>query len=164
MVKPYLLWKHITNCRKDESKLEPICFCHFEIYDESILTKYEIKPLPEMGRAVIEVFGGCNFKCDMCPQTVGRGKDWTRKMPLDLFENILKQQRKTSYQPRRFGEPTMAKDLYKYVQLCTDYGFDSFIYNGSKLTGDLCKNAYSLDLNLFVTVVLVTIMIHIAIG
>ena len=97
--------------------------------------------LPEMGRAVIEVFGGCNFKCDMCPQTVGRGKDWTRKMPLDLFENILKQLNgKPIINLEGSGEPTMAKDLYKYVQLCTDYGFDSFIYtNGSKLTGDLLQ-------------------------
>ena len=71
---------------------EPICFCHFLRYmmsQYSQNTKSNI--LPDMGRAVIEVFGGCNFKCDMCPQSVGRGKDWTRKMPLDLFENILKQ-------------------------------------------------------------------------
>ena len=86
--------------------------------------------LPEMGRAVIEVFGGCNFKCDMCPQTVGRGKDWTRKMPLDLLENILKQLNgKPIINLEGSGEPTMAKDLYKYVQLCTDYGFtiDAYI-------------------------------------
>ena len=99
--------------------------------------------LPEMGRAVIEVFGGCNFKCDMCPQTVGRGKDWTGKMPLDLFENILKQLNgKPIINLEGSGEPSMAKDLYKYIQLCTDYGFDSFIYtNGSKLTGDLLQKS-----------------------
>ena len=42
-------------------------------------------------RAVVEVFGGCNYSCEMCPQSTGRGKDWTRKMPLELFENVLDQ-------------------------------------------------------------------------
>lgn len=97
--------------------------------------------LPPLGRAVVEVFGGCNYTCQMCPQTWGRGKDWTRKMPLDLFENILKQlEGNPVINLEGSGEPSMAKDLYKYVQLCTDYGYDSFIYtNGSFLTGDLLE-------------------------
>ena len=40
-------------------------------------------------RAVVEVFGGCNYTCTMCPQASGRGADWTRKMPITLFEKIL---------------------------------------------------------------------------
>lgn len=97
--------------------------------------------LPNLGRAVIEVFGGCNYTCQMCPQTWGRGKDWTRKMPLDLFENILKQLKGNPViNLEGSGEPSMAKDLYKYVQLCTDYGYDSFIYtNGSFLKGELLE-------------------------
>lgn len=97
--------------------------------------------LPELERAVIEVFGGCNYKCAMCPQTTGRGKEWTRKMPLDMFEDILKQlSGKPIINLEGSGEPSMAKDLDKYVQLCTDYGFDSFIYtNGSFLTGSLLE-------------------------
>ena len=35
-----------------------------------------------------EVFGGCNYTCQMCPQSnPGRGKHFTRKMPLEKFEN-----------------------------------------------------------------------------
>jgi len=45
----------------------------------------------DVQRAVIEVAGGCNYKCQMCPQTTGRGKEWTKKMPLKSFENILQQ-------------------------------------------------------------------------
>ena len=45
--------------------------------------------VPDLERAVVEVFGGCNYKCQMCPQTTGRGKEWTRKMPFEMFENIL---------------------------------------------------------------------------
>ena len=34
----------------------------------------------KLERIVMEVFGGCNYTCQMCPQsTPGRGKSWTRK-------------------------------------------------------------------------------------
>ena len=101
------------------------------------------KSLPELGRAVVEVFGGCNYTCQMCPQTLGRGAEWTRKMPLDLFEDILKQLKgKPIINLEGSGEPSMAKNLYEYVQLCTDYGFESFIYtNGSFLIGERMEKA-----------------------
>ena len=39
----------------------------------------------KLQRAVIEVFGGCNYTCQMCPQSdPGRGKDFTRKMPKNI--------------------------------------------------------------------------------
>ena len=41
-------------------------------------------------RAVIEVNGGCNYSCSMCPQdtrTGGRHKDFLKKMTLKEFEN-----------------------------------------------------------------------------
>ena len=45
----------------------------------------------KLRRIVLEVFGGCNYTCQMCPQSnPGRGKSFTRKMPLDTFKNILK--------------------------------------------------------------------------
>ena len=38
----------------------------------------------------MEVFGGCNYTCQMCPQSnPGRGKNFTRKMPVKIFEEIL---------------------------------------------------------------------------
>ena len=44
----------------------------------------------KLKRIVMEVFGGCNYTCQMCPQTdPGRGKHFTRKMPLKNFEKIL---------------------------------------------------------------------------
>ena len=54
-------------------------------------TLSDIYEVPDLERAVIEVFGGCNYKCQMCPQSTGRGHDWVRKMPLDLFEKTLDQ-------------------------------------------------------------------------
>ena len=41
-------------------------------------------------RVVMEVFGGCNYTCQMCPHSnPGRGTNFTRKMPLKEFERIL---------------------------------------------------------------------------
>ena len=41
-------------------------------------------------RIVMEVFGGCNYTCQMCPQSnPGRGKNFTRKMPLKCAETLV---------------------------------------------------------------------------
>jgi len=97
--------------------------------------------IPDLERAVIEVVGGCNYSCSMCPQTSGRGKDWTRKMPLGLFKSILDQlPGKPVINLEGSGEPTLAKDLPKYIKECTKRGFKSFMYsNGSFMQGNFMK-------------------------
>ena len=75
----------------------------------------------KLQRIVMEVFGGCNYTCQMCPQTSpGRGKSFTRKMPLKEFERILDEIVPKHGTPQinleGSGEPTMAKDLPEYVK------------------------------------------------
>ncbi len=98
----------------------------------------------DVQRAVIEVAGGCNYKCQMCPQTTGRGKEWTKKMPLKSFENILQQLEpnpETVIQLEGSGEPTLAKDLPKYIELCNKYGFKSYMFtNAFRLKGQYMKD------------------------
>lgn len=91
----------------------------------------------ELERAVIEVFGGCNYSCSMCPQSSGRGSNWTRKMPLEMFERILDQlPGKPIINLEGSGEPTLAKDLPKYIEACTQRGLKSFMYsNGTRFFG-----------------------------
>lgn len=106
--------------------------------------------VPNLERAVIEVFGGCNYKCQMCPQTdPGRGKNWTRKMPFKLFENILDQiPGKPVIQLEGSGEATLAKDLPRYIQACTDRGFKTYIYtNGSLFKGQFMKDCIDAGLS-----------------
>ena len=44
----------------------------------------------KLQRIVMEVFGGCNYTCQMCPQSnPGRGSNFTRKMKIDQFERII---------------------------------------------------------------------------
>jgi len=106
--------------------------------------------VPDLQRAVIEVFGGCNYTCAMCPQTnPGRGKEWTRKMPLPLFEEILDQlPGKPIVNLEGSGEPTMAKDLPKYIQACTDRGLKSYIYtNGFRLKDQFMRDCVNAGLS-----------------
>ncbi len=98
--------------------------------------------LPNFERAVIEVYGGCNYSCKMCPQTTGRGENWTKVMPLDLFERILDQLPGTPIiNLDGSGEALLLANLPKYVEACTKRGFDSFVYtNGSRLTGEYMQD------------------------
>jgi MoaA/NifB/PqqE/SkfB family radical SAM enzyme len=109
----------------------------------------------KLERAVIEVFGGCNYTCKMCPQgtEIGREKHFLRKMPLSMFENILDQITPKYGHPvinlEGSGEPTQAKDLAKYVEACTRRGLKSFIYcNGSNFNGTFMENVIDAGLSL----------------
>ena len=99
----------------------------------------------KLERVVLEVAGGCNYTCQMCPQTdPGRGKDWTRKMPLSQFEDILDQITPKYGTPQinmeGSGEPTLAKDLDKYIAAVKKRGLKAYIYtNAFRLEGDFMK-------------------------
>ena len=94
----------------------------------------------------MEVFGGCNYTCQMCPQTnPGRGSNWTRKMPLSQFKKILDQIVPKYGAPQinleGSGEPTMAKDLPLYIRAVKEKGLKCFMYcNGARLNGDFMKD------------------------
>jgi len=100
----------------------------------------------KLQRIVMEVFGGCNYTCQMCPQSdPGRGKAFTKKMPLREFENILDQLIPKYGNPiinlEGSGEPTMAKDLDKYVLAVKKRNLKCFMYcNGARLNGQFMKD------------------------
>ncbi len=99
----------------------------------------------KLKRIVMEVFGGCNYTCQMCPQSnPGRGKNFTRKMPLAKFEKILDELVPKYGTPQinleGSGEPTMAKDLFEYVKIVKKKGLKCFMYcNGARLNGQFMK-------------------------
>ena len=94
----------------------------------------------------MEVFGGCNYTCQMCPQSLpGRDKSFTRKMPLKNFEDILDKIVPAYGKPiiglSGSGEATMAKDLSEYVKAVKKRNLVAFIYtNGARLVGDYMKS------------------------
>ena len=101
--------------------------------------------MENLQRVVMEVFGGCNYTCQMCPQSnPGRGKHFTRKMPLEKFEKILDDLVPRYGYPQinleGSGEPTMAKDLFDYVKAVKKRNLKCFMYcNGARLKGEFMK-------------------------
>jgi len=108
-----------------------------------------LKQVPELKRAVIEVFGGCNYACKMCPQTTGRGSDWTKMMPLGLFKDILDQlPGKPIINLEGSGEPTILENLSDYIHACADKGFKSYMFtNGSKFENTQMRKCIDAGLN-----------------
>ena len=100
----------------------------------------------KLQRIVMEVFGGCNYTCQMCPQSnPGRGANFTRKMPIEEFKKILDNLIPKYGNPiinlEGSGEPTMAKDLDKYIKIVKDKNLKCFMYcNGARLNGQFMKN------------------------
>ena len=109
------------------------------------LKELKLKEL-KLQRIVMEVFGGCNYTCQMCPQSnPGRGSSFTRKMPLGEFKRILNELVPKYGSPQinleGSGEPTMAKDLPEYVKAVKEKGLKCFMYcNGARLNGKFMRD------------------------
>lgn len=109
-------------------------------------------------RAVIEVNGGCNYTCEMCPQTKpdgstgARGKNWLKKMSLADFEYVVSECAKAGLNVVNLegsGEPTLARNLPKYIEIVRKHGAQAFIYtNGYNLTGKYMMNCVDAGLSL----------------
>jgi len=95
-------------------------------------------------RAVIEVNGGCNYSCQMCPQSEGRGKNWLKKMSLDFFEDIVAECAEKGLRVVNLegsGEATLNTNLPKYIEIVRKYGAKPYIFsNGYKMQSVFMKD------------------------
>ncbi len=106
-----------------------------------------------ISKAVIEICGSCNYKCDFCPHSFdkGREKSFKRMMNYKMFCNVLDQLVDSNVEEiyiEGSGEPTMNKKLPDFVKYGSDLGFKmSFITNGFWLKEDLMKRTMDAGLN-----------------
>mgnify|MGYP003313409311 FL=1 len=114
------------------------------------MRKTIIKPYIE--RAVIEINGGCNYTCQMCPQTnPGRHKGFLKQMKLDEFEKYVMQCIDKGVKVVNLegsGEATLIRRLPEYIQILTDNNIKSYIFsNGFKFKGNFMKKCIDAGLS-----------------
>ena len=105
----------------------------------------------EIKRLSLEIFGGCNFSCQMCPQGEdGRETDFLRVMPLSLFKDIVMDAKQYGVQVVNIegsGEATLNKDIEKYIEFVAQQGIKPILYtNGLLVKGNLMKKMFDAGL------------------
>ena len=96
------------------------------------LTIHEVKQIN------LEMAGGCNLRCPMCPQSTGREKEFLKRLPLEEFRKIVDQAIPLGLKYVTLngsGEPLLHTGLEDAVAYLTERGITSLIYtNGTRLT------------------------------
>ena len=86
----------------------------------------------------MEVFGGCNLACPMCPQATGREKEFLGILPFDLFKKSVDEALPLGLKYVNLGgsgEPLLYKKLNEVVSYLSQHNLISLIYtNGIWLT------------------------------
>ena len=110
----------------------------------------------QIDRAVIEIQGGCNFSCTMCPQdkrTGGRHKGFLTKMSLLEFEDNVRDCAKHGLGVVNLdgsGEATMNRLLPEYIRIVKKYNAKAVIFsNGFKMHGQFMKDCVDAGLDFF---------------
>lgn len=113
----------------------------------------------QIDRAVIEINGGCNYTCQMCPQTNSdgttgaRGKNWLRKMSLGEFEHYVSQCAEAGLNVVNLdgsGEATLNRNLPEYINIVTKYNAQSVIFsNGMRMSGNFMEECVDAGLGFF---------------
>ena len=97
-------------------------------------------------KAVIEVCGACNYKCQMCPHSFdgGRERPFRQMMNFQMYLKILDQLIDSEVEEiylEGSGEPGMNKKLPNFIEEGAERGFKmSFITNGSMIKGQFMKD------------------------
>ena len=105
-------------------------------------------------RLVAEVFGGCNYECQMCPQGEGgRDQEFLKQMPFELFNEILDDAKQYGddivVNLDGSGEATLNKNLTKYIDAVASRGMKPLIYtNGWLVRGNRMREMFDSGLYL----------------
>lgn len=97
--------------------------------------KYKIEKIDQLN---LEIFGGCNLKCPMCPQGIENGREVSFKKNLkeDLFKQIIDQAIPLGLKFVNLtgsGEPFLNKNINKYIKYLSEKKIYSLIQTNGKL-------------------------------
>ncbi len=91
----------------------------------------------------LEIYGGCNYKCEMCPQAWGREHNFLNTLPFDVFTKIVdegKQYGVDLVSLQGSGEPTLNPKMPQYVRYVKEQGIKCIsLTNGYLLTPKLSR-------------------------
>lgn len=97
--------------------------------------------LNEIKQVALEIYGGCNYKCTMCPQDGGRHRDFLKKLPYEIFEKIIIDAAShgcTTVSLHGSGEATLHPEIGKFIRLVKKYNMQCVtVSNGYMLDNDL---------------------------
>lgn len=92
----------------------------------------------------LELNGGCNYKCEMCPQAEGREKEFLKKLPSPVLEKIVDDAMQYGLEAVSLhgsGEPTLNADMPDMVRAIKQRGLQCISFtNGLKLDEKLSRN------------------------
>jgi len=107
----------------------------------------------QIKRLSLEIFGGCNFSCKMCPQgkdNNGRQQDFLKLLPFKLFEKILDDASQYGVQVVNIegsGEATLNKHIVKYIEAVKKRDMLPLLYtNGLLVKGKLMHDMFNAGL------------------
>ena len=107
--------------------------------------------IQEIRQINLEMAGGGNLKCPMCPQSTGREIEFKKRLPLEEFRKIIDQAIPLGLKHVTLsgsGEPLLHTGLEDAITYLTERGIGSLIYtNGTRLTPErfdhLCRAGLS---------------------
>ncbi len=92
----------------------------------------------------LEINGGCNYKCPMCPQSNGREKEFLKKLPFDVFKKVVDDGAQYGVEVislQGSGEPTLNRDMWRYVEYVKQKGLKCIsLTNGFRLDAEMCES------------------------
>ena len=111
-------------------------------------------PVPEhieIKQLDLELNGGCNYACPMCPQAEGREKEFLKKLPFKVFTKIVDdaaQYGLDTVSLHGSGEPTLNKDFPDYVRYVREKDLRCISFtNGFRLTEDMSRRLIEARIN-----------------
>ena len=106
----------------------------------------------EVRQIALEIYGGCNYECVMCPQATGRDRNFLKKIPLDVFAKVIDDGKRhgcTMVSLHGSGEATLHPDMPRFVRLVKDAGMRCItVTNGYRLDERLSRSLIEAGLDI----------------